>query len=179
MKDQLEKYFTNNRHGFDLDEPSFGHLNRFEQKLKNARKSKVRNIQKWSFLSAAASILLLIGFGIGFNFSENNLELSDVSPKMEETQNYFAAVIVQELEKVTAQKTSYNQHVISDALEQLKILEDNYTKLTYELYESHKDQRIIFAMISNFQQRIQLLETLLYQLENINQLKLENYENHL
>jgi hypothetical protein len=179
MNDQLEKYFENNKNSFDIEEPSFDHLNRFEYKLRNVKKTKVRNIQKWPFLAVAASIVLFIGIGIGSNFSSNNLELADVSPKMEETQNYFSAVIIQELEKVTAQKTTYNQHVINDALEQLKILENNYTKLTFELYESHEDQRIIFAMISNFQQRIQLLETLLNQLDKINQLKSKNYENHV
>lgn len=179
MNNQFEKYFIDKKDQFDIKEPSLGHFNRFEQKLKNSKHVKIRKIKQWSMLTAAASILLLIGLSIGFNLSNNAIELADVSPKMEETQNYFTSVIVQELEKVNAQKTTYNQQVISDALKQLNILEEDYIKLTYELRESHEDQRIVYAMINNFQQRIQLLETLLNQLDNINQIKSESYENNV
>lgn len=179
MNDKLETYFKNHQNKFDIEEPSINHFKRFEKKLMNVKQPKIFTLKKWSIISIAASIVLFIGIGIGSSFPKNNLELADVSPKMEETQNYFAAVIVQELEKVSAQKTTFNQHVISDALDQLKILENKYQELTIELYESHQDQRIIFAMISNFQQRILILETLLNQLETINQLKSESYEKHV
>jgi hypothetical protein len=179
MNNKLEKYFKDNQQYFDIQEPEVDHFKRFENKLKKINKRKSITFQKWYVIAAAASIILFIGIGIGFNFSNQQLELAHVSPKMEETQMYFASVINIELEKVKSQKNSYNEQVITDALVQLKILEDNYNKLTYELYESSEDRRIIYAMISNFQQRIQLLETLLNQIDTINQLKSKNYETHV
>lgn len=179
MNDKLSYYFRNHKDEFDIEEPTIGHFNRFEEKLKRGNQSNSFPFRKILILAAAASVVLFIGIGIGFNFSEKNRELAEVSPEMRETQTYFSSVINQELEKVKAQKTTYNEKVISDAMAQLQLLEENYTKLTYELYKSNEDQRIIYAMITNFQQRIQLLETLLNQLDTINQLKEKNYETHV
>ena len=40
-----------------------------------------------------------------------------------------------------------------------------------DLTESGKDQRVIYAMISNFQSRIDILTTVLEQIEDVKQLK--------
>ncbi len=50
-------------------------------------------------------------------------------------------------------------------------LEENYILLTVELEKSNEDKRIIYAMISNYQQRIEVLQTLLQQLDEIKQIK--------
>ena len=54
----------------------------------------------------------------------------------------------------------------------MKILKD-------DLIDSGKDNRVIHAMIQNFQQRIDLLNNVLTQIENIKTLKNQNHENNI
>jgi len=68
------------------------------------------------------------------------------------------------------------EKIIDDGLQQLNKLEKQYETLTFELKESTEDKRIIYAMISNFQQRIEILQSLLIQIEDVKQLKIQNNE---
>ncbi len=180
MKDNLEHLFKNLENEFDIEEPAIGHFNRFQEKLNRnkTRKSHNNSFKIW-LLPIAASILLFVGIWIGKSFSNNGLELASISPKMEETQNYFATTIQQELESIAKERNSDTEQLINDAFIQLNKLETQYAVLTLELKESTEDKRIIYAMIANFQQRIDLLQGLLSQIEDVKQLKKQQHENYV
>ncbi|SFS29751.1 hypothetical protein [Lutibacter maritimus] len=180
MKDNLEHIFKNLENQFDTEEPTLGHFNRFEKKLKQKKATPIKKINRsFLLLPIAASILLFIGIWIGKNYSNNGLELASISPKMEETQSYFVTTIQKELETIQLERNSDTEQLINDALLQLNKLETQYNQLTLELKESTEDKRIIYAMISNFQQRIELLQSLLAQIEDVKQLKKQQNENHV
>ena len=161
---------------FDLSEPTIGHFERFEKKVS---KPQVKyDPTTWKWLIMAASVVLIFGIWFGNNQGDGGLQLADVSPKMEETQDYFTSMIRTEVEKINTQKTPENQKLIDDAFVQLETLETQYTDLTFELKESNEDNRVIYAMISNFQRRIEVLQNLVEQIENIKNLKTTNYENY-
>ena len=172
MKDKLEQRFKELKEQFDTEEPSLGHLNRFESKLNNEFDKRTKwNPATWTWLAIAASITLLIGIWFGGYSAKQGLELADISPQMEETQNFFVSTIKQEIENINLKRTDENRQIIDDAFQQLNKLEENYTLLTVELEKSNEDKRIIYAMISNYQQRIEVLQTLLQQLDEIKQIK--------
>ncbi|MBI9042801.1 hypothetical protein [Lutibacter sp.] len=180
MKDNLQHICNNLENKFDIEEPNSGHFERFEKKLKDQKKPSIKKKNRSLFLlPIAASILLFIGIWIGKNYSNNGLELASISPKMEETQSYFVATIQKELENVALERNSDTEQLINDALLQLNKLETQYTQLTLELKESTEDQRIIYAMISNFQQRIELLQRLLAQIEDVKQFKKQQNEKYI
>lgn len=161
---------------FNLSEPTIGHFERFEKRLE---KPTVKyNPKTWKWLVVAASITLIFGFWIGQNQNNDRLQLADISPKMEETQNYFSSVIKTEIENINTRKSSDNRQLIDDTFIRLESLERQYTKLTLELKESGEDKRVVFAMISNFQQRIEILQNLLEHIEDIKQLKLTQNETY-
>ena len=58
----------------------------------------------------------------------------------------------------------------------MQTLEKEYDKLKKDLLKSGKDKRVIFAMINNFQQRIDLLKQVLEQTQRINELKIYKNE---
>ena len=174
MKDNFNKLFEKD---FDLAEPTMGHFDRFEKRISKGTAKK--NNHSWKWISVAASIVLLFGVWLGQNLQSDSLELADVSPKMEETQTYFASVIKTEIQKINKQKTPENQKMIADAFTRMDNLEIQYVKLTKELKESDADKRVIFAMISNFQQRIEILKNVLEQMDNLKQLKSIDYETYL
>jgi len=176
MKDNLENKFKELQGQFDTDEPAIGHFDRFEARLaKEAKQTKEIkwNPATWRWLAVAASILLLIGFWLGNSSTEVGMELAEISPKMEETQSFFVSTIRKEIENINLQRNDSNKQIIDDAFNQLTELEKKYKELTLELEDSNEDQRIIYAMINNFQQRIVVLQTLLEQLEEIKNIQNE------
>ncbi len=169
MKDNLENRFKELTDQFDIAEPTIGHFDRFESRLrKKEEKSTITwNPNTWKWLSVAASILLLVGFWFGSYSATSGMELAEISPEMEETQSFFMASIQKEVEKINVQRDETNAEIIDDAFAQLKVLETKYQELTIELEDTSEDKRIIYAMIANFQQRIEVLGHLLEQLEEI------------
>ncbi|WP_456462754.1 hypothetical protein [Lutibacter sp.] len=178
MKDQLDEIVKHFENKFDIEEPTIGHFNRFKSKLNNAEIPNKKFRFKSSSIAIAASIVLLIGVWIGAAFSNTRMELASISPEMEETQSYFLTTIKNELETIENKRNSDTEQLINDSLSQLKKLEKQYNTLTLELKESTEDKRIIYAMISNFQQRINVLQNLLIQIDIIKQLKIENNEKY-
>ena len=178
MKDNLDNIFKKLKNQFDIDEPIIGHFNRFEAKLNQSKQSN-KKFKLFSYVAVAASIVLLFGVWLGASFSNTGMELASISSEMEETQSYFLATIEHELSTIEGERNSNTEQLINDALEQLEILEIQYNTLTLELKESTEDKRIIYAMISNFQQRIDILQNLLQQIETVKQLKTQNNEKYV
>ena len=183
MKDEeLYKLFIDK--DFDLEDPEIGHEERFLSKLnedqnkkKNLGKGSVRSL--WSpWLAVAASIVFVIIIAsslLNTNTLTKPADLAAVSPEMKQTQEFYAKAIRAELEKVKTASSPETKMIVEDALAQLSKLDEEYKKLRVNLSESGNDKRVIFAMVSNLQQRIDVLNTVLTQIEEIKELK--NNEN--
>ena len=180
MKDNLDNLFKNLENQFNIEEPNIGHFNKFEAKLKAHKSNSKSKLLKFiATISIAASIILFVGIWIGSEYSSKGMELAGISTEMQETQSYFVNTIHKELQTIEKEKNNSNKKIINDGLKQLDKLEIQYQVLTLELKESTEDKRIIYAMISNFQQRIDLLQSILFQIENVKQLKRENNEKYV
>lgn len=179
MQSELEKIFENQQGKFDMFEPDSGHFERFKNKLENKKAKKRSATLLFSKIAVAASIALLVGLWVGSSYSSKGLELAAVSTEMAETQSYFVATIQKELELVEVERNSDTEQIINDALDRITELETKYELLTLELKESSEDRRIIYAMISNFQSRIDILQGLLERIESVKELKKQNNENYV
>jgi septal ring factor EnvC (AmiA/AmiB activator) len=177
QKDTIDDLFDDLKGEFDVNTPNKGHENRFLDKLKaddltliSSKKSSTIN---WKpFLAIAASILICLNVFIILNNDSEVRDLASVSPELSETQDFFTATIENELKKLNKERSPFTENVINDALEQIKSLEKEYKKLKLDLTESGSDQRIIYAMITNFQNRIDILNIVLEEIETIKNLKL-------
>lgn len=171
---------------FDVAEPATGHKERFLQKLKEKQEKpapggKLRML--WSPLATVAAgllLILLIGGNIMGSFSlTNSADLAGISPEMKETHQFYTSLIKTELAKIEEAKTPETEAVVNDALAQLEKLDRDYEKLKKDLKTSGKDKRVIFAMVSNLQQRIDLLNNVLNHIEDIKELKNPDNENNI
>ncbi|MBT8295403.1 MAG: DUF4179 domain-containing protein [Gramella sp.] len=171
---------------FDIEEPHTGHRDRFSNKLEKKTEApehhnKVRRL--WApVIGIAASFALaffLLGEVFGPMGTANNSDLASISPEMKETQEFYTSLITKELNAINAEKSPETEAIINDALLQMEKLEKNYENLKDDLKDSGNDNRVIFAMIQNFQQRIDLLNNVLTQIENIKTLKNQNHENNI
>lgn len=172
MEDKLEHFFSEN--DFDFHQPSAGHEKRFERKLN--RQESTHQKTSWKWLSVAASIVLILGFWLGSNHERRQIELADVSPKMEEVQNYFVSTINRELKTLEKNRSLDTETIIEKALDELEELEDNYKLFIKELNNTGNTTKIINAMIKNYQHRLEILENVLQQIEQIKNPNLLDHE---
>lgn len=170
MKNNFENYISET--DFDFQEPESGHFDRFEYKLKALKKSDKIS---WKWLSIAASILVMIGFGLGKMQQKSTIDLSDISPKMEEVQGHFVSTIHQKTNLLERNKTPENELIIKQTLMQLEGLEKEYQQLLKELNKEGNQQKIINFMIANYQLRLEILENMLKKINQIKKFKNEIY----
>jgi hypothetical protein len=161
---------------FDTALPKANHEQRFLEKLKNQQRDVViLNTKKRSYwkplLAVAASIVLIITLFIGKQSQEAPYDLANVSPEMADTQDFFTATIAQELGKLEIETSPQAKYLAEDAIKRIALLEREYNALKEDLQASGNDKRVIYAMISNFQNRIDILQSVLLQIENIKHLQ--------
>ena len=180
-QDKLDKLFKKHQDNFDVHEPEQGHFQRFQHKLGNKSSNRVKTLFNWRpYLAIAASVILLVSISLLMNNpTETKMDLASVSPEMEKTQSFFTLTINEELKKINEEKSPETEVLIDDAMSQIKQLEADYEKLKSDLSESGSDQRVIYAMISNFQSRINILNTVLEQINTIKHLKNNPDENSI
>lgn len=181
--DDLEQLFQSL--DFDVAEPSGNHQERFRQKLEKRSRGKLNRSGVISILNPimAVAASFLLGFVLFQTILNDPLgqkgELASVSAEMETTQNFYVSLIEQELTNLKAKKSPETETLIRDALRQMEILETEYNKLKKDLIKSGEDKRVIHAMISNFQQRIDLLNHVLEKANTIHQIKHTPHEDNL
>ncbi|NRD20302.1 hypothetical protein HNV08_09610 [Winogradskyella eckloniae] len=179
--DNLDSLFDDLKGQFDIETPQNNHQQRFLDKLKSndiaSTEVKKSSGFNWKpFLAIAASIIICLGLFTTLQNQPEDLDLASVSPEMSETQDFFTVTIENELKKLNKERSPLTEQIISDALAQIQLLENDYQNLKTDLTESGKNQRVIHAMISNFQNRIDILNTVLEQIEVIKELKTNTNE---
>lgn len=163
MEDNIPSFFKESE--FDFREPQVGHLERFEHKLKNTQgKRKL----PWSWMSIAASIVLIIGFAFGKYSQKPTTVLGSISPKMQEVESYFVSTINVELKEIEKNRSLETESIIEFAINEIENLEDQYQTFAKDLKKDNNNQRaIISAMIKNYQKRLEILQSVLDQIERI------------
>ena len=178
--DKLTEFIRDNREAFDLEDPNTGHEKRFLARLRaqqDEQSGGSASSTPWKpFLMIAASIVLMFVLVIGSG-SGAERDLASVSPELANTQDFFTTAISAELEKLNSEDSPEFQDLIVDALFQINLLEQEYQQLKIDLQESGNDKRVIHAMISNFQNRIDILQMVTEQIDEIKQAKDQDNEN--
>lgn len=182
-KDNIDQLFDKLQGTFDKEEPQEGHQLKFLEKLQASQ--GVVSIHKkknswWRPVSIAASVAILLG--IGFSMSNTsptiNQQIAEISPEVSQTQFHFASLIDEQVKELESQSTPETKKIIDDTIIQLSKLDTNYKILEQDLLNGGNSQLILSAMITNFQTRIDLLQDVLDQVENIKNLKNYNDENY-
>ncbi len=181
-KTTIDQLFKRLENDFDVEEPSINHDKRFQKKLNEngalqlVKVGKQRRRLLKPLIGVAASFALLITFFIGSQQNQEINDLASVSPKMAETQDFFAVTIAEELSKIEKESSLETKVLIEDTMQRMQALETEYESLKNDLALSGDDNRVIYAMISNFQNRIDLLKNALKQINTIKQFKNLNDE---
>ncbi|MRI00317.1 hypothetical protein GH721_07175 [Kriegella sp. EG-1] len=173
---KIEDIFKELQGHFDTEEPNSGHELRFLDKLKAETivpHNTPKKINWWKPLSIAASIILVFAIALGYLNTTTSIEekVAEISPEAANTQFYFANLIEEQVKELESLDTPETKKIITDTMSQLSKLELNYKNLEIDLLNGGNSKLILSAMITNFQTRIDLLEEVIEQIEDIKTLK--------
>ncbi len=153
---------------YDIHEPADGHFERFQSKL-NPKTTKFI-ISKYVRYGIVASLALFLGISLRI-FFKTEADLATVSPKLKQTQNFFEGSIHEEIAVIQKMKTPENKSIVDDGLSEILEIENDYEKLKDELNRNGYNKSIIHAMIMNYQQRMEVLQSIIENIEINNNLK--------
>lgn len=161
-----------------------GHEARFLERLESELPKSNNTERSWSWLSIAASVVIVLGLSFGaYNFFNTGVtdtiepkvadvndaftkSLGDISPDLKKVEDYYLANINLELSKVKL--TPENKELIDGYLNQLGELNKEYKKLSVELTNSGPNELTVNALITNLKLRLNLMYRLKEQLNTLN-----------
>lgn len=158
MGDQFEKFIMENRESFSDAEPSDKVWRGVEKSLNNHQ----------SFLSIAwkvAAMLFMVST-IYLIIDRNNQSMTGpvLSDEFEEAEDYYVKLISLKKQEIKEQLTPENQ---SQFLSDIDQLDSMYLELKQTYQTNASNDRVVDAMISNLQLRLNILNKQLEILENI------------
>lgn len=167
---------------------SSNHEAKFQKKLmKELHVSKQKRNYTW--LSVAASVVILISVAIQFYPSDLNnkklikdsekqeVSLGSLSPELQSIESYYVNSI--NLEISNLEVTDDNKEVLDSYLAKIGELTSEYKSLTQELNTKGVSDEIINALINNLQLRLQLLQRLKKQLNDLKNLNTKQNETQI
>jgi hypothetical protein len=169
--DKFKDFFEKHKDEFNDIELPKGHEQRFLNKLGGKKKSV--GLKVWYGIAASFIFLAMFSFfakdfifkGQFIKNNEKLLQLSDISPKYQEVEEFYKEGIeskLNEFEKLNCKINSEQKLMINKELEQLDV---NYKTLQDELVRNKNDERIINAMIDNYQNKIDFLDLIINQIK--------------
>lgn len=179
MKDNLEQFIKDNRADFDREVPSLKVWAAIDKEIGSEEKpvAKPRTLWRYAWIAASVTFLLATGTLIGLqlnNGTESEIaSLGDVSTEYAEMEQHYQSQIK---EKV-AQLASYDDN--ASIVDDLSQVDEFMEELKQELQESPKgnEEKIINAMIDNYQTKLDILERVLERIQSTNQENLKSEEN--
>lgn len=178
QNDPIESLFGQLQGAFDQAEPPAGHRDRFLNRLERPSPGVVPLRRNWwRPLSIAASVLILVAASVFMLRPEPSLEarVAEISPEVSQTSGYFANLVNQQVKALELEQSPEAQPLVAAALSQLQQLEADYKNMEQDLLGGGNSKLILSAMIRNFQTRIDLLQDVMMQIE---QIKLYKNETH-
>jgi hypothetical protein len=181
-KDQFKDFIQEHQDEFNMLEPSQD----VWKGIENSSKKERRLFDSRVFLRIAASLFFILGAAwialqIGKMPVRETADKEEV--KTEELYDYAFSGISDELAEVehyyvneVAQKEALlsNFKVDEDLLEEVQLLNVEFEQLKIEMGQSADPMRVVEAMINNYQLRLEILQSILDQLEREKEKELQN-----
>ncbi len=173
--ESLEKYIHENHDSFDSKEPMEGHFDRFRQKLEARKPARKVNLFMVAAAAAIAGIILSGTLGLLFNssysdiFSKKELTLSSISPELKEAEDYYISQINERYNQINSLKKGSTPEVESEVNKAIVDMSVGYYLLKKDLNNNPKQERVVSAMIQQYQTRIDMLDQIVKTLQNLSQ----------
>ncbi len=156
---------------------SANHRNKFQDRLlKEVHKQPKKKKYRW--LQLAASVVFIVSVSIGYLNTDTleespikitkEIRLGSLSPEFKSIENYYTNSINYEISNLDVNEN--NKEILDGYLAKIGELTTEYKSLTTELNTKGVNDEVINALINNLQVRLQLLQRLKKQLNDLKQL---------
>lgn len=171
---KLEKHIRENREQFDAFEPSDGHMKRFREKLSPVRVPVYARIPYWLRVAAvlllvAVSSILIYEQGRKYYTSRQN-PLQEIIPgEFLEARIYYTSLINEkysEIDRLNSSDPVRNELL----LEELEEMDRLFKSLMRDLQANPSDERVLSAMITHYQMKLEVMGQIIQQLEEANKI---------
>ena len=179
--DKLDKIFKEQRDAFD-EEPLEGHFQRFEEKLQQFHSKKRFQLKSWPFLKIASVliILLLSANLVIYMLPDKKINLPQYANKeLNETANFYTVKInsgIVQLKQMADQGIGSEQE-LTIVRKELEEMDQQLQDLQKEYSKNPDDERVVNSLIEYYQTKLNIINTIKTDLENIKSLKNSNHEN--
>ena len=173
MEDKLKKFVQEHRQEFEFDEAPDFVWQEIENELKKQDKSWSIGSNKFQFIKVGlriAAVFVLFFFLTGVwkqSHTNSDALFAQKYPELIEAKQHYEAMIEVKMVKVKSYEKSNNlsgEEMLSGEMIELKEI---YQELKGELKGNIENEKIINAMIQNYRMRLEILETLLEQLNSL------------
>jgi hypothetical protein len=176
MQDSFEDKLKNAwQEKMSTTEPIPGHEERFEMRLMNAQdKKQIHRIPRWPWLTLAAALVIGVILTIVVSEVKKTNHMAeesvkqDLPPELAAAQDFFKSRTTMDMSKLNTDDV-YVQRFASD----MKVLEEEYTKLEQILASNFNNEKVAEAMVNNYKFRLKLMERLQKYIEIQNQINNE------
>lgn len=173
---ELEKQIREQRMLLDSEHPGEGHEDRFLQKLQQqpVRRFTIRHV-----LQVAASVAILVASGLVIlNLDRNRDKQAREEPPaaVMEAEVYFASQVDSKVERIREFSFEDSEEK-SVLLKELNDLDSYHQQLMNDLEANPSDERVINALIRHYQIKLEIMDQIITQLNQIKSETTEKYEN--
>ena len=168
----IEDIIRNNKDFFD-EEPLEGHFERFKNRLEP--KIQIAPVKRSivPYLLRAAVVTLLVTLSSLWTWDHflssgsQRMKLGQVSPQYKEVENYYVHqvnLMENEIVNIDLKNNPQQKEVL---MKEMKSMDSVYVSLQKELKAHPDDERIINAMISHYQTKLDVMSYIVNQLKTI------------
>jgi cytochrome c-type biogenesis protein CcmH/NrfG len=168
----IDEIIRSSRDFFEDEEPSKGHLERFNRKLESRFRTATIRRSIVPYLLKAAVVTLLVTLSSLWTWDNflrpdrGRMALGDVSPQYREVENYYMhQVNLMENEIGTVSFTDAEHQ--EELRNEMESMDSVYVQLQKELKANPNDERIINAMIEHYQTKLEIMTYIVNQLKAV------------
>lgn len=168
---QLKDFFEKNTWAFNDTGMPAGHDKRFADRI--GYKKSAMSLKIWYGVAAGFIFLAMLSFfardyifNKSFVYQNTNIvSLSDISFKYQEVEEFYQAGVDQKINEFRHLQCKIDQEQMEMIDQELAEFDQNYAKLQADLSINMNDERVINAMITNYQTKLRFLELVIDQIK--------------
>jgi hypothetical protein len=166
--DSLEQMIRKNREAIQNDLPPDGHFDRFELKL--SQKSHKYSTYWIGFLSGMVAVIVIgvIMFLHPGKELKNSMTVSNLSGQNAEVEFYYTHTINQQTQKLNEYSIKFgaNDPSLKMLIKELEEYDHTYSQICKDLQTTPNDERVINALITYYQTKLEIINKILQEVEN-------------
>ncbi|MEN8157327.1 MAG: hypothetical protein ABFS10_10260 [Bacteroidota bacterium] len=166
---ELEKHIRNQREALDSDSPREGHEARFLQKLERQPRRRV-NFRHALQVAASIAIILTSTVVLMRNRTGDEVARHEIPATVLEADRYYSTQVSYKYDEIRRFDFDSSEEKMV-LLDELKELDDYHQQLLSDLEANPGDERVINALIRHYQLKLDVMDQIILQLNQLKTVK--------